>query len=245
MSKSKLNEAEVKVISASFDLENSKKFSAVLKPFKKRYTDYGPLFDKDAQWIEVFQITLSLYHHAQSESVERYTGTTRRIGTRRYNLLRFMRLLAASFSVQVDCYEELTRLYWGTLFDPDGKIRNAGYQFLVNMQFGLPRRSSDAKTTASRKNWMELFFDLLHTERYYEIENKNHLLRSDLTGRKWRKHSTDTKDVYLKNIRRAIELIDHGFYLDEILDEFGMLERVRHSDAVQKYRRFKNKRSIF
>lgn len=258
MKQSHLNEQEISSIFSNLHLKDSREFTAVLQPFKKRYSNYGPLFDKDKQWVEVFQTALALYLQANFMEAGIYGATTADFadtfdniigvhklnpaidaGIYQYNLLRFMRLLATAFAVQVHCHRDLGRIYWNTLFNQNGKIRNAGYQFLGNMQFGLPSYTKNGTTKPVRQHWMELFFALLRTERDFEITNRKFLLRSDLTGRKWRKHSTETKDVFLKNIRRGIELIDRGFYFDEILEDFGMLEQVRDAESVQKYYNFK------
>ncbi|MBU0975206.1 MAG: hypothetical protein ABIE03_01325 [Patescibacteria group bacterium] len=224
----KIKEKEVKSILNSFHLESAKEFSGVLIPFKKKYTDYGPLNDKDKGWIEVLAVTMKFFVDYHGNKVAEY------------NILRFVRLLSVNTIVLQTCYMELFNLYLSTLFDPNGNIRNGGYRILENMKMGLlPSSNKDTKTQKLRKAWMELFFELLRIEEDYTKLNKNLLLKAEMHGRKYRKDSVETNDKFLKNIRRGIEMIDRGFYFDKILEEFGLIEQVRVKEQLEKYYAFK------
>lgn len=223
----KIKEKEVQSILNSFHLKSTRKFTEVLKPFRRKYTDYGPIRDKDKGWIEVLAVSLKAFVDFQGDK------------SAEYNILRFIRLLSVNSVVLKTCYIDLFNLYLSTLFDPNGNIRNGGYRLLENMKMGLlPTSSKDTKSKNLRKSWMNLFFELLRIEGDYTKQYKD-VLRSDMHGRKYRRESVDTKDKFLKNIRRGIEMIDRGFYFDMILEEFEYLEEVRVKERLEEYYAYK------
>ncbi len=226
---SKIREKEVQDIFKSIELKSSKDFSEVLNKFKKKYTNYGPLYDKDGRWNEVVEKCLDLFIRFR-ENVHA-----------KYNLLRFIRLLSANSFVLETYYQEIFSIYSTTVFDDNGNIRNAGFRIIENAKMGvLPASKKNIARRDLRESWMFLFFELLRIEKEYTQDNKDSILRSDRHGRRYRKWSTETKDKYLKNIRRAIEEIDRGYYFDRILEEFGYLEDLRTKEQLMEYYEFKN-----
>ncbi|MFW5703026.1 MAG: hypothetical protein ACOCXP_03625 [Candidatus Dojkabacteria bacterium] len=215
-----------------------------------------------------------------------------------YQTLRFIRLLAVNPIILMKEYDALAQLYFWTVLNPSGKIRNGGYQFLGNFQFGISlhaekkrdgrlrwidtfdegisevlpeiRKATEQEISKDmndrnkiispsieflkdkvaivvesgfkevRRTWLRIFNQLVEMEHNYIQENKKNLRRKDYAG-KYQIHSSDTEDKLLLNIRRGLQTIDHGFYFDAILEEFGYLEHYRHPEEIAEYEGFKER----
>lgn len=218
----------VQNILKSFLHSSTKDFSVLLKQFQSKYGHWGP--DKPHHgWVHV------------ADQVLKGLGEYKDSVQPTYNLLRFLRLLSFSSSVQNQFSKQILLCYLQTIEASSGLIRNAGYQLLDNFKFGLGFHKDKSKSKHIRENWLQLFTTLLTYEIKYTDKFRPQLTKSDLHGRKWRKNSTETKNITLKNIRRGIECIDSGMYLDKILDEFGVLQLFRTPKQIQEYLEYKTK----
>lgn len=236
----KLNQVpEVRNILNNFNLKKSKNFTKLLEIFRKKYGNWGPSDNKEdtnSDWVEIYERTIKEYtnYHLEENDLART------------NILRFTRLLAINKIIFIEYHEELINLYLSTITDKNGNIRNAGYRLLENMRFSLtfhsePREDNDnpQKHKNLRKAWVNLFIDLVNQEIIYVKKKKKELSSCDYNN-KYRTYSIDTRNTYLKTLRRGIEMIDRGMYFDKLLDEFGFLEKVRTKSEIAEYLNFKS-----
>ena len=208
---------------------NTTQYSVLIKEFQDKHGRYGPM-KEDKQWSDVVEVILFEFEDNSNHDQTRY------------NLLRFLRLLAINPYTQKYYYKDLSLIYLKSIESTNGNIRNAGFGLLDNMKFGLGFTEMEGKQAKPvRENWIKLFITLMQFEEDYAYTHKSKISKTDIHGRKWRKHSTETQNKTLKAIRRGIETMDRGFYFDKILEEFDMLEMFRSSEEIQKYLQHKQK----
>ena len=165
--------------------------------------------------------------------------------TIKYNALRL-----AKYGVDINealkhDYKKPWSLYLKTIFYADGRIRTAGINLLDRYYFGL---SQSSKNEEVDRLLIDMFLYLQNLEDEYIQKHEDKLGENDLpdfAGRiPW---SSDTKDKFLKTIRRGIEILTRG-PMDELMETYGYQQRTSDEfselDIFQRYEKVHDHKTV-
>lgn len=177
--------------------EDIKTFTQTLKRLEKAKMLYPDLPIKDAKAL-----------FADSETIVRKSFNK----IARYNALRLAKY-AVTTSIFVRRHaEEIWSLYRGTILDADGNVRNAGVSLLGRYYFGMSMatdgygkryRLREEEKNHLERLFAEQFFDLLQLEAQYLHDNLD--VYDEESHCPFVPFASETRDPFLKNIRRGIE----------------------------------------
>lgn len=155
----------------------------------------------------------------------------------RYNALRLLKYAVTTEDFLRRYAPDIWMLYKETIFDPDGNIRRAGCQLMRRYRFGmtfiadpfpLKKKRRDEKSTEEirrfEKMLIEQCLELFEMEQRYRKEHPR-VERKRPSG--FLPGSWDTKDVYLRNIRRGMEEATRGIFIEKLAEKHGY-ELPRH-----------------
>ncbi len=197
-----------------------KSVTNTLKNFERIYETY-PLFQQiDAE--EIYRTCIVVIQQHTKDALLRY------------NALRLLKFAMTTEDLLRVHAEDIWSLYKETIFDPNGNIRNAGLQLMSRYRFGMSfiadsyqfrKRKYGKKRAAEIKHFQKMLIEqcieLFEIERTYReqhsyLEELQEELLNGIPRGSW-----DTKDKYLKTIRRGMEEVTRGIFIEKLAEKHG------------------------
>lgn len=195
----------------------SRDFTLDLKAFEKQYKySRTPLGD-----ARRFYKTCADILQDQTSSIDA-----------QYNALRLLKHIAWDPNIFIEHYRDYWEFYKPTILHKNGNIRMAGATLISYFYFGVtiirdPIGRKREKELTSQEVGLENFFverilEMMTMENAYVQQHEKRLSASDFCDDFHVRLSTETRDPYLKNIRRGIEELTRGTeFVDKIMREHG------------------------
>ena len=153
----------------------------------------------------------------------------------RYNALRLLKYAVITEDLLRTRADDIWALYKETIFDPDGNVRNAGFQLLSRFRFGmvlisepfsLKKRKRNKKQIEEENRFQKMFLDqcieLFEVEKRYMREHATAPgIEEELRYKGRPRGSWDTKESYLKTIRRGMEEATRYASIEELAVKNG------------------------
>ena len=151
-----------------------------------------------------------------------------------FNAMRLVRYCLANEDFLKQYYSDVWQFYTLSVFHPDGNVRNAGFWFYSEFLFqvsclleysGLFRKRQPKLNKGDHKKLEEFYvfsgMSLFQIHNDYIEDNKKRLSKKEKGDGKYIPFVTDTKDPYLRTIRRAIEDLTRGTLFDRLAEKYG------------------------
>lgn len=198
------------------ELQDTKMFTQTLKTFQRIFNKYPRFEPKDAKYL--FDSCSKLFQTSQNPVIQANAIKLAKFAT---TSTRFMRSHA----------HEIWQLYKETVFHENELVRKAGVQFVARYYFGVvvnidPHPALKIKVPKEKQKELKKFlmFNYLHLmylEKKYMTERSMWPTEEEVYENPGIFLAMNTKDVFLKNIRRGIESFGTGKYMIEIMTENG------------------------
>jgi hypothetical protein len=151
-----------------------------------------------------------------------------------FNCIRLIRYALSNDSFFINHYQEIWQVYQLTVFHSSGNVRNAGVWLLAEYWFTMTIFIDDVvssynkieRVNKKKKEEMELFFvmngmSLFELERDYVEQHKKKLSKKEIGDGRYIPFPSETKDPYLRTIRRGIDEIARGNFFDRLAQKHG------------------------
>lgn len=220
---------------AACETEDMKTFSNTMKKLEKEYDTYPHFSLEDAE---------SLFNNCQRIFKQNNDPV------KRYNALRLAKYAVTSdqFVRINNNYQKIWEFFKNTIFHENGNVRNGGIHLLSRFYFEmtiladgllLRKRIPENEIENYQKFVVDMFLYLDKLERDYIAANINIIPKDDLEDESGRPWGGDTKNKYLRTIRRAIEEMDRGTWLRKLLVKYEIIDK-EESEEEQKWDEFLN-----